>query len=868
MGTETLRKKELTMAKFISDAEMSALESGAQGKPKAFISDEEMNGLESAQASPSVPNAPSAGESGLRGAIGGAVAGFDDEITGAVGAVGRVLGAKNLGSWKPFDPNSKLEVDSPTLSADEIVQAYRENRDAIRNEQKIDMETNPKATIAGNVAGAIISPAGKLRAGQGMGPLTRMGTLKQAAKTAALQGAVFGAGSSDADLTKGEVGEFAGDVAGSAAFSAAIPVGLEAGKRAIGAGFDAAKWAGRKAFSATFGVTDDNVRAYLANPERINGAKSLDEIKNIADESVEKLREAVEQGKATEIEAKEALKALQEQVTRGLADKKVDAKDALRAAESAFAGARERVLEPLKSKVAPTNRAGEVAAMVGELKSKVQSLSGDALKSLKTSGEEVDLSKVYSRIYETIDRLKSAGTDEAMGIISKLEAYKARLMQAHWAKVPAEEAKRMIQGLDEVTSYSPMAGSFDQAKNRAFKGIRSELDQTVKGAVPAYRQQMSELAPKVQLLDDANSAFGTPEMAVGRLGRLNTPRGEFDRAILGKLEEAVGKGGAITREADEFARAQRILKDPQAIRKIEESLPEFQTLRRAMADVARRNPKWTRQQIEQATAKQRRALAEAVGKRIFAQKKLEPFKKLTRDSTEGRLKSLMKRDPNIENKRVFEQLGKQTGKDFVQMADDLRVKEAFEGGATNGSRNTLFWGILGFATGGVPGALGGAAFGHQVIDKYGPVLGKKILDAGLKIKNNPRVETIRKLDLPPAIKQELERDFKLYMISKQSGEMRAAGRVAEEQPKGEKRWALNGAKLLGIEDQALVERVMQSPKGMGLLILASELPVGSKKHQEILNQISQGWEKPNGNQSSSVSVPEVSGRERKPSGGR
>jgi hypothetical protein len=109
---------------------------------------------------------PSPTESGLRGVASGFTAGFDDEIGGVIGGAGRLAGVKNLGSWKPFDPNSHLETTDEPLSAEEIVKAYRDNRDALRNDQKLDMATNPKATIAGNLAGAVISPAAKIRAPQ------------------------------------------------------------------------------------------------------------------------------------------------------------------------------------------------------------------------------------------------------------------------------------------------------------------------------------------------------------------------------------------------------------------------------------------------------------------------------------------------------------------------------------------------------------------------------------------------------------------------------------------------------------------------------------------------------------------------------
>jgi hypothetical protein len=784
---------------------------------------------------------PSEGDSALRGAISGATAGFDDEITGGLGAVGRVFGIKNLGSAKPFDPNSHYEMASEPLSIDEIVKAYRENRDAVRDEQRADMSANPKSTIAGNLVGSIISPASKIGFGSGS-------RLANAVKTGAAQGAVFGAGTSDSDLTKGEVGKFALDTALGAGTGAAVPVALKGLGKAAGAAADAGKWAGKKAFSSAFGVAESNVDKYLANPERINNAKSFNEIKELVDESVGKLRDAVEQGKVTEAQAKTSLQSLQDQVTRGLSDKKIDAKDALRAAETMFGDAKEKALLPLRSKAAPTDRAADVAAMAGDLKSKVIEESGQALSTLKP-GQRVDLSGVYNSIDDSLDRLKSAGTDQADAVAAKLQAYKTRLMSQNWAKIDAPDAKKLIQGLDEITTYSPMQGSFDQASNKVFKGVRGALDSSLKEGSPEYRAAMEPVAQKANLLNDANSAFGAPEVAVGKLAKLNTPRGEFDRATLAQLEEAVGKPGFITKDADAYAQAQRILKDPEAVRKIEQSLPEYQNLRQAMADVAKRNPKWTRAQVEQATADQRRALAEATGKRIFAEKQLAPFKSITEANSEGRLNSLMRgEDRGINNREIIENLGKKSGKDFIQMADDLSVKNSFEKGATNGSRNTLFYSILGGAFGGIPGAVGGATFGSQVIDRYGPKVGKAILDGVIKIKNNPTVQTIRSLSLPPEVKSELEREFNVYMITKNAGES-GPSKVAEttndngrspSQLRGESLWAQKGLAKLGIEDEAMATQLLNSKDGKRLLIEASDLSPGSKRLKTIKDQLSKG----------------------------
>lgn len=859
------------------------------------------------------PRPPTEGQSAIRGAIGGYTAGFDDEIVGGIGAAGRVAGVKNLGSWKPFDANSHLEFDRPTLNPSEIVDAYRENLDATRDEQRLDLQTNPKSTLGGNLAGAILSPAGKVgAAGKGA-------SLGRASIGAGIQGAIYGAGASDSDLTRGEVGQFAKDTAIGGATGAIVPPALVGAGFAAKKGAQAAGFAGKKLFTSAFGVTEENVSKYLANPERINAAKSLGEIKDLVDESVGKLRDAVESGRATEAEAKDSLRALQEQVVRGLADKKVDTKDALRAAESAFQGAREKVLTPIKATPAPTSYAADVAGMVGDLKQKVRGESGQALEVLNKSNANVDLKQVFAHIDETIAGLEKSGTDEALSVAEKLKSYKERLSQNYvskpagfkpsgeletlspakfentpeslrasgklmparyiqgsnedqWLKgglmgkevsppvefqpigqkfervpaVTAPDAKKLVQGLDAITEYSPLAGSFDNAKGAAFKGVRKTLDQSLKDSVPEYRKMMEGVAQKAGLLEDANSAFGSPELAVGKLGRLNTPRGEFDRATLGKLEEAVGKAGFVTKDADKYALAQKILKDPEAIRNIERSLPEYQTLRQAMADVAKRNPKWTRAQIEQATAQERKALASAVGDRVFAERELDPFKGLSPASTESRLKSVMKGDKsNINNREVLGNLGKKSNQDFVQMADDLSVKDSFEKPFHHGARNTVLWTVIGSVFGGLPGGAIGATYGG-LVDKYGPKMAKTILDGVVKVKSNPSVQTIRSLSLPEGVKSELEREFRVYMVTSNAAESRVP-RVASSQKDADRspsggpdRWARTGIEKLGISDQATAERLLQSKEGKRLLIEASDLPPGSRALNRIKEQIQKG----------------------------
>lgn len=150
---------------------------------------------------------PSGLETDLRQGVAGLTAGFDDEIVGGIGAAGRMAGVKNLGSWKPFDSNSKLEFDSPTLSKSELVKAYVANRDSARQDKKRDEKHNPNRSMVANVAGSVVSPVNKLGLVTG--------------------GAAVGLGLSDADLTKGDVKNAAIDTAMGATIAKALQLGGE-----------------------------------------------------------------------------------------------------------------------------------------------------------------------------------------------------------------------------------------------------------------------------------------------------------------------------------------------------------------------------------------------------------------------------------------------------------------------------------------------------------------------------------------------------------------------------------------------------------------------------------------------------------------
>ena len=140
----------------------------------------------------------------VTGAVKGLSAGFSDELSGGIQAgIEKLRGKKeNLGDL------------------------YRKYRDLQRKSDERTMAASPTVSKIAELGGMVASPAGAIgRAAKGAG------WLKNALRLAA-EGGTFAAGTSEADLTKGEYGEAARDITK----GAAIGGGIGVGGKAIGSG--------------------------------------------------------------------------------------------------------------------------------------------------------------------------------------------------------------------------------------------------------------------------------------------------------------------------------------------------------------------------------------------------------------------------------------------------------------------------------------------------------------------------------------------------------------------------------------------------------------------------------------------------------
>jgi hypothetical protein len=142
------------------------------------------------------PRDVSIGETAALGLASGATADFDDEIAGAYAA---------YPARDPMDRVLPRGATPPRLTQEETLAAYRAARDDRREAKKAAQEARPGLYLATQIGGGIATA-----------PFLPGGAVASASKAAvagAGYGMLAGAGASEADLTRGEAGQFAADIA-------------------------------------------------------------------------------------------------------------------------------------------------------------------------------------------------------------------------------------------------------------------------------------------------------------------------------------------------------------------------------------------------------------------------------------------------------------------------------------------------------------------------------------------------------------------------------------------------------------------------------------------------------------------------------
>lgn len=233
-----------------------------------------------------------------------------------------------------------------------------------------------------------------------------------------------------------------------------------------------------------------------------------------------------------------------------------------------------------------------------------------------------------------------------------------------------KDAKKFIQALDraEEQAYAAaqQAGGYVSKQDRALMDLRRDISNDLKARFPEYQSAMAIASTEEKAIEKVQKLIGKEERDIARkLPNLD----QYQREALEGLQPG------STQQLSELDRAREILNDRLRRKAHFEGLPESQAATEAAQSV-----------------QDLRAWNEPVkhlGKTQGAQSALRRIQSEVR--------------PDLANKEALGILGEASGKDFLQSAEDLAVKRAFEQGFSRGSRNVNLGAFS------VSGALGTAA---------------------------------------------------------------------------------------------------------------------------------------------------------------
>lgn len=202
-----------------TEAEIKAAQADPWAAPPT---QQEAQGGGQPQQAPAAPvEPPGYPETIARGAAQGATAGFADELKGAIDASGLdakdvAIAAITMGPAAVLGLLGKAGFNVAQQGGEETLEQYTAGRDEQRQLNAAAEEANPKTYLASQVGGGLATAAI---------PGAGAGSLLKAAGTGAAFGAAVGLGESEADLTTGELDEFA-EAAKDTAIGGAIGAGV------------------------------------------------------------------------------------------------------------------------------------------------------------------------------------------------------------------------------------------------------------------------------------------------------------------------------------------------------------------------------------------------------------------------------------------------------------------------------------------------------------------------------------------------------------------------------------------------------------------------------------------------------------------
>jgi len=862
---------------YLSEKSAQAQPAHVQGfDPDAYL--QQKTGAENSANPSSLADSINAAKTGVRSALETITLGASEPMFGAIHSVD-----------KTFQQGIRALADKIKGAGGndfDVIEALKNNYLEDVAQRKKDVSEHPTANVIGAIGGAFV-PAGP------------------AAALTEKAGELVGRGAkvvADSVPNAGRALSYAGRVTRGAAEGAATGIALETPRRAIenASGYEeqnptsisdigkvgaivgatipgaapAVKYlakksasTGKKLITTLLGPSEEHIDYYLKNPDAVNNAKSITELKDRVDNITEGLRDAVNNGEMSVAEARAHLRDIEQATAQHRANSNLEfnithtqVKQQLRQASEDLDKALTESELSLKDAKPPVELADEAVQATRDLKDKVIKGSQEATSLIK-DGNTVDLFQPYNQIKQIRESLNIAGRGPATPEAQKAAGAIENLMKMVGSlpgKLSGKEAKALIKQLDQSEQAIYNSGEFTGEVSQAYKTLRQGLDAQLKAQNPEYAKAMEAVSANRKLMEAA-APFQDRASAISKLNRIAGPTSAVDRETLSALGKATGRD--FESPIASHIEAQGKLKDPRYMQSLEESLPEHASFKSAQRDARlfegpEAKNEYLNRTLEDSGLPSKQSAAESnlAAKQAeldAAKAKLEPFKNINPRNSQSTLERGMRATDSAEGqiqlKRQLSDLSKMSDVDFEKELKALRTKEAFTQRNMNGSRNVNLFSIVataagsgaaGFAAGGPLGAAIGAGMG-AIVDRFGPQIAKSILDGVIKMEGSPTLSKIRALNIPPEAKAYLSNEYARF-----SEGATANAKMADEPKKGPSKWANDGfeklmehAKEKGQSFNGQKGAMISDPKTKQLLIAASDLKPGSKAMDQIMAKI-------------------------------
>jgi len=498
-------------------------------------------------------------------------------------------------------------------------------------------------------------------------------------------------------------------------------------------GLTIAPWL-RNIYSMVGGVSKENIDKYVAESHEIMAAPEFDDLYSGLVDQISDIHERLDQKKLNLASAKSAFQDYFAEQKQALRQAGYDAGAADRMAQEALKHAQTRMAQGLQEQA--IEAAPRAFSAVQKLRNQAMELSAGATEILNKTQGELSLKPLFESIRPMQDKLYALGRPDMAENLGKQMGVWA---EQYGDKVQYPNAKLMVQGLQRLGKWEFGANEMANGLTPYYNQLSGQLNEMLKEAVPAYRAAMEPTADAFQLLGKLDR-YATPERATKAALGLKSPANfANEMPILRELEQATGV--RFVDQMEHYA-------NPDTRAAMTKALPEWDAAQKAAETLERLKDPETRAAMEKAAnlSKAAKELERAQKSLNFSQEEKEALKGITPANLEGRLKSVMRGNGRYARETLSGLKSIPGFEDYTvpQLLDLIAVREAFEKGAMNGSRNVNLWT---YAMGGL-GSVIGAITGHDVVstggagmvgsliggamDKEGPAFVKNMLDRYIK----------------------------------------------------------------------------------------------------------------------------------------